>query len=519
MVGDHRGPGASGLELKVSIGALVLLLAVGLLAALVTVTSPEVRAAHVTFHLYGKATTGWGLSPGGETNPGPTLTVNLGDQVTLLLTDEDGGTTAGHAFWVDYDKNNVPDSNEPNSPVFTSTIYYNFTASVAGTAPYYCTVHSIPGSSSSPMRGTWITNAPPKPQIVSPGRGTDWTGGIPHAVVFNVTNDGPLTSVTVWVNYSYNGGASTGRIAGPLTPSSGSNTVSWTPGLLNATDVIVNVTAQDNLGARSSALTSAFTVDSSPPFVAGFSPPFDATNVPPNLVFLIGWSEAMNRSTVATPATLSVKQVSSGAYVAGAFRWASIGETLYFTPSAYLSPMTLYEVGVNTSAKDASSPGNSMAAPFVLRFTTGAAPDTTPPTIATPAVTQTSTDSSGGAVNLTVSVTDNVAVRDVLIGVGSPALGVNATYPMFPVRGSTFYFNHTFAAGTYSYTILAADSSGNVAYYNGTIQVKSTSSTPPTGPAPPAFDTLPSVAVTGVVAAAALVAALLLRRRKKPKAP
>ena len=91
-------PGGSGVYLNyllVGLGwtlatALAALLSASLLGGLVLVSSPPVRADAVSFTLYGRAIGGWGTSPGGETNPGPTFTVTEGDAVTARLIAEDG---------------------------------------------------------------------------------------------------------------------------------------------------------------------------------------------------------------------------------------------------------------------------------------------------------------------------------------------------------------------------------------------------------------------------------------------
>lgn len=510
-----RGPGAptgKGAELRLGAGAAALALASLLLAAFVSVSSPGVQAAHVTFHLYGKALSGWGLTPGGETNPGPTLQVNEGDAVTMILTDEDAGSTGGHGFWVDYNRNGLADAGEPSSPTFISTIYYNFTAGGAASGTYYCTVHSNPSSPTSPMRGTWITNGAPVTRFLAPSGGTDWTGGTSHDVRFNVTDDGPLANVRAWINYTYGGGSASGAIAGPLTPAAGTNSVSWTVPLANVTDLVINITAVDNLGAARSVLSPAATVDSTVPSVAGFSVAADATSVPVNVVPQVTFSEAMNATGLASPAVVSLHDVSAGTYVAGIRTSTGPGTALTFAPSAFLSANTLYEFRVNATAKDASDPGNPLAAAFTSRFTTGAALDTAAPTIASPSVAQTSADASGGMVNVTASVTDNVAVQSVSIHIRSTALGVDRTFAMAPAGGNAFYANLTLAAGTYDYSIRATDTSGNVAYSNGTLTVR-------TATTQAGFDVLPWAGAGVVVAVAAAVGVLLLRRRRKPRAP
>ena len=127
------------------------LVSIGLLG-FVTASGPLVRAADVTLILHGRFTppTGWSLTPGNETDPGPMLSVNFGDRVTIQLTSDDA---MPHIFWIDYNGNGVIDAGEPESPQFTGTILYTFDALRAGTFTYWCAIHA------PSMRGAWVTNA------------------------------------------------------------------------------------------------------------------------------------------------------------------------------------------------------------------------------------------------------------------------------------------------------------------------------------------------------------------------
>lgn len=128
---------------KVALAFVVAALAVGF----VSVAAPTARAASVPISLYGAASSGWGTSSTTESNPGPTLTVAQGDSVTITLHSTDG---VEHQFFIDYNNNGRFDSGEPESPTFTSTTSFTFTASQAGTFNYYCFFH--PGS----MKGTFV---------------------------------------------------------------------------------------------------------------------------------------------------------------------------------------------------------------------------------------------------------------------------------------------------------------------------------------------------------------------------
>jgi len=71
-----------------------LLAGFGLLTHLV----PSVGAAARSLSLYGTAAGGWSFTAGTETNPGPTITANVGDNLTVHMISEDG---AEHGVFID----------------------------------------------------------------------------------------------------------------------------------------------------------------------------------------------------------------------------------------------------------------------------------------------------------------------------------------------------------------------------------------------------------------------------------
>lgn len=113
-----------------------------------------------TFELYGSATLGWGETntTGGITSPGPTLTVNQGDTVTIDLTSADG---TSHTLVIDYNNNSVANSGEPVSLPFSgsTSVRFTFVADRAGAFQYFCGSHGA-----TVMKGTLIvrgTGTPP----------------------------------------------------------------------------------------------------------------------------------------------------------------------------------------------------------------------------------------------------------------------------------------------------------------------------------------------------------------------
>ena len=108
------------------------------------------RANPVGIALFGSQTAGWGLTMATESIPGPTITVNQNDVVTLSLSSTDGFT---HQFLLDYNGNGVADTGEPISALFSTTASLTFTASTAGSFHYMCTIHP------TTMHGTWMVTS------------------------------------------------------------------------------------------------------------------------------------------------------------------------------------------------------------------------------------------------------------------------------------------------------------------------------------------------------------------------
>jgi hypothetical protein len=88
----------------------------------------------------------------------------------------------------------------------------------------------------------------------------------------------------------------------------------------------------------------------------------------------------MDPATITAAGTFTVAVFGGGANVPGTVGYA--GTTATFTPTATLAPNTHFTATITNAAKDLS--GNALiagVAPNPWSFTTGAAPDTTPPTI------------------------------------------------------------------------------------------------------------------------------------------
>ena len=120
--------------------------------------------------------------------------------------------------------------------------------------------------------------------------------------------------------------------------------------------------------------TTGAAPDTTAPTVTLTAPLNEATGIVLTSKVAITFSEAMDPNTISA-LTFTLSQGAN--VVLGAVTYTGVIAT--FTPTASLLPNKPYTATVTTGAKDMS--GNALAANKVITFTTGAAPDTTLPTI------------------------------------------------------------------------------------------------------------------------------------------
>ena len=99
-----------------------------------------------------------------------------------------------------------------------------------------------------------------------------------------------------------------------------------------------------------------------------------ATGVPVGNKLTVTFSEVMDRATITTT-TFTLKQGTTP--ISGTVDYS--GVTAVFTPASNLAASTTYTATITTGAEDLA--GNALTADYVWSFTTGAAPDTTRPTV------------------------------------------------------------------------------------------------------------------------------------------
>ena len=162
----------------------------------------------------------------------------------------------------------------------------------------------------------------------------------------------------------------------------------------------------------------------------------------------VTFSEAMNTATISA-ATFTLTGPGTTA-VSGVVSLSEDGLTATFNPAANLAGSTLFTATITTGAQDLG--GNALAASHVWTFTTGAVPDTTPPTVISkvPAA-----NATGVAVGSNVTATFSEAMTSgtitettfTLTGPGASAVvgvvsytGTTATFnPTANLAGSTLY--------------------------------------------------------------------------------
>jgi hypothetical protein len=147
----------------------------------------------------------------------------------------------------------------------------------------------------------------------------------------------------------------------------------------------------------------------------------------------------------------------------GGWVWSMTGNAATCVPTVELPSTTLYAVSVSVAAKDVA--GNAMAAPFSSSFTTGVAPDRTPPTI----VSVTPASNTTGVIR-TASITVNfseamdLASSQAAFSVAAPA-GVTGTFTWANANKSmTFKPTASFAYGDvvrFQVSNAAKDAAGN----------------------------------------------------------
>lgn len=189
-----------------------------------------------------------------------------------------------------------------------------------------------------------------------------------------------------------------------------------------------------------------------------------ATGLPVNRNSTATFSEAMNALTITT-ASYTVSGPGATP-VAGAVTY--VGTAVTFNPIANLAPNTTYTATLTTAATDLA--GNALASNYVWSWTTGAATDTTAPTLTStvpvnaasgvPVNQEVTAVFSEGMAPLTITNTSFILLRHIdlqgltpVVGTVSYAVGTATFSPSSPLAQNTTY--------TALITTAATDLAGN----------------------------------------------------------
>ena len=122
------------------------------------------------------------------------------------------------------------------------------------------------------------------------------------------------------------------------------------------------------------SFTTAAAPDITAPTVTATDPLNNATGIALSKTVVVTFSESMNPATIST-STFTLKQGSTT--VSGTVTYSGTQAT--FVSALNLDPSKTYTGTITTGAKDVA--GNALSNNYVFNFTTGSAPDVTPPTI------------------------------------------------------------------------------------------------------------------------------------------
>jgi hypothetical protein len=174
------------------------------------------------------------------------------------------------------------------------------------------------------------------------------------------------------------------------------------------------------------SFTTGAVPDTTAPTVTLTDPANGATGVALNKKIAAAFSKAMDPLTITT-VTFTLEQGVTP--VTGTV--TSVGRTATFSPLSNLAYSTTYWATITTGAKDLA--GNALASNFVWSFTTGAAPDTTAPTVI-------SVDPLNGATGVALNKTPSATFSKAMDPVTMTTANFSVTGPgVTPVTGTVAY--------------------------------------------------------------------------------
>ena len=195
--------------------------------------------------------------------------------------------------------------------------------------------------------------------------------------------------------------------------------------------------------------TTGATLGATPPTVTFTNPANNASGVPINRKITATFSQAMAPSTITT-ATFTVTGPAATSVV-GAIAYDTINNIATFAPASNLASNTLFTATITTGVTNLS--GTAMANNFVWSFTTGATPDTTPPTVI---FTNPANAATGVPVSQKIAATFSEAMDSSTITTTTFTLAQGTT----PISGAVTYA----AAGTTATFTPSSNLAANATY-------------------------------------------------------
>ena len=386
----------------------------------------------------------------------------------------------------------------------TGAVSWNTTSASLG---YYSTQVTIgDGKGSIPVDffiqvTQQTTNNAPKFDVPpTPSDGTAYTVKPGEEVKFTVQASDQDSGDTVSLNHA--GLPSGASFNIPTAANPVSSEFSWTPTVDDIGSYVVSFKAVDKKGLSVSHSVNISVVDSTPPTVSVTTPANGDTNVAVNSAITATFSEVMDASTITT-ATFVVNNGSSN--ISGAVSYN--GTTAQFTPASDLSYSTTYTANITTGVKDTA--GNAMATDYAWSFTTGRAPDTTPPKVS---ATSPANGDTGVAVNgnITATFSEDMDANTITMATFVVSDGTSDVTGAVSYNGTTAQFT-PLSDLSYSTTYTAKitsevkDTAGNAMSSDFTWSFI-TGSAPDTTP-PTVIATSPANGDTGVAVNSAIIAA------------
>jgi len=213
--------------------------------------------------------------------------------------------------------------------------------------------------------------APPTVLSVTPANGV-----CPSTAVTATFSEAMLASTIISPATTFTLTGPDGAVAGAVTYAASTATFTPTNPLAVSTTYTATITtgAEDlNGDALASNFVWTFTTASSacvPPTVVSVAPPNGSSGICPGTLVVATFSEAMNRSTIISPATTFTLTGPGVTPVAGTVTYDVSSYAATFTPTSPLALDTLYTATITTGAQDLA--GDPLASDYVWTFTTSA---------------------------------------------------------------------------------------------------------------------------------------------------